>query len=68
MNHTVNNRINRINYIVQENPSGVSQLLVKEGFQPTNDLNTLIQQTKQWIREDGKSTVQRAKKIAQKVS
>lgn len=57
MNHTVNNRINRINYIVQENPSGVSQLLVKEGFQPTNDLNTLIQQTKQWIREDGKSAV-----------
>lgn len=57
MSHTVNNRINRINYIVQENPSGVSQLLAKEGFEPTNDLNTLIQQTKQWIREDGKSAI-----------
>ena len=63
MDNTSNSRINRINYIVQENPSGVSQTLVAEGFNPSTDVNTLIQQTKQWIQQDGKAAVVKLLKV-----
>ena len=63
MDNTSNSRINRINYIVQENPSGVSQTLAAEGFNPSTDVNTLIQQTKQWIQQDGKEAVVKLLKV-----
>lgn len=63
MDNTSKSRINRINYIVQENPLGVSQILSAEGFDPSTDLNTLIQQTKQWIQEDGKKAIIKLLKI-----
>jgi hypothetical protein len=50
-------RINRINYIVQENPNGVSTTLLLEGIQPSGDLTKLIAQTKLWIQKGGKDAI-----------
>jgi len=51
------NKINRINYIVQENPEGVAELLQKEGYQIPKKLSALIELTKSWISRDGKSAI-----------
>lgn len=63
MDNISNNRINRINYIVQENPAGVSQALSAEGINPSSDLNKLIQQTKQWVQKDGKTAIVKLLKV-----
>jgi len=57
------NKINRINYIVQENPKGVSETLLAEGMKPSTDLNLLTQQTKQWIQKEGKTAIVKLLKV-----
>jgi hypothetical protein len=51
------NRINRINYIVQENPEGVASTLKGEGINPSSDIKELTGQTKAWIQKEGKTAV-----------
>jgi hypothetical protein len=57
------NKINRINYIVQENPKGVSETLLTEGISPSSDLEVLTNQTKQWIQKNGKTAVVKLLKV-----
>lgn len=57
MEQLLKNRINRIEYIVQENPNGVSTTLLSEGIQPSTDIRKLIDQTKLWIQKGGKEAV-----------
>jgi|GEM_PF-3030767 len=51
------NRINRIHYIVRENPAGVSKLLRAAGYQTPASIDELIKQTKTWIRRDGNAAI-----------
>lgn len=51
------NKINRINYIVQENPNGVAETLLAEGINPSTELEVLTKQTKQWVQKAGKSAI-----------
>lgn len=57
MKKTKRNKINRIEYIVQENPEGVADLLQKEGYRTPRDIGSLIQMTKGWISKKGKPAV-----------
>lgn len=50
-------RINRINYIVLENPYGVAALLKEEGKSVPSDLKGLLAATKKWVRIDGKDAI-----------
>lgn len=52
-----NNRINRINYIVSENPSGVADLLHDAGFNVPNNVPDLILATKEWIGLEGREAI-----------
>ena len=51
------NRINRINYIVQENPKGVADALLAAGIKPSSNREVLTKQTKAWIQKEGKAAV-----------
>lgn len=57
MRTKMNNRINRIEYIVRENPYGVQKLLKNNGITIPNDLIGLISTTKKWVRSNGKQAV-----------
>ena len=57
MEQVSNKKINRIDYIVQENPIGVATTLLAEGIQPSSDISTLIAQTKLWIQKGGKESI-----------
>lgn len=50
-------KINRINYIVQENPEGVANLLGKEGIAIPNNLTELIWRTKEWVSKNGRPAI-----------
>lgn len=50
-------KINRINYIVQENPEGVASLLDKEGIEVPGNLTELIWRTKEWVSKNGKPAI-----------
>lgn len=51
------NKINRIEYIVRENPYAVAELLQKEGYSIPKDISTLIHLTKGWISKNGKTAI-----------
>lgn len=57
MEQASNKKINRIDYIVQENPNGVATTLLSEGIQPASDVTKLIAQTKLWIQKGGKEAI-----------
>lgn len=57
MEQVSNKKINRIAYIVQENPNGVATTLLAEGIQPSGDVTKLIAQTKLWIQKGGKKAI-----------
>jgi len=63
MNKNSNSKFNRINYIVQENPLGVSQTLVSEGIIPSQEMNQLVIQTKDWINKVGKTAIVKLLKV-----
>ncbi len=50
-------RINRINYIVEENPKGVSSVLLADGINPSSNIDVLIKQTKGWIQKRGQAAI-----------
>lgn len=57
MEQIPNKRINRIDYIVSENPIGVAEILLVEGIEPAIEMESLIDQTKLWIQENGKDAI-----------
>jgi hypothetical protein len=57
MKNSIPKKINRINYIVQENPIGVRKLLKVEGIEAPERLDLLINSTKTWIQQNGKEAI-----------
>lgn len=57
MKNSVPKKINRINYIVQENPKGVKRLLESEGLAAPERLDLLINTTKTWIQQNGREAI-----------